>query len=287
MKSSVKKGLDNETVRLLEKKANEIRKDVIKMISAAKSGHPAGSLGMADVFAVLYFHALNHKPKRTEWKDRDRLILSNGHICPVRYAAMAHAGYFPKKELMTLRKFGSRLQGHPEVSRMQALETTSGPLGEGIAQAAGIAYAGRMDGAKWRVFCVTGDGELQEGICWESFLFIAKENISNLIVIVDRNYIQIDGFTEDITKLDPLKLKFEAFGFNTIVIDGHSIEKIAGAIEEARSIQKKPTVIIANTIPGKGVDFMERKPEWHGRAPNAQETKEALKQLSALDKKYN
>lgn len=287
MKSSVKKGLDNETVRLLEKKANEIRKDVIKMISAAKSGHPAGSLGMADVFAVLYFHALNHKPKRTEWKDRDRLILSNGHICPVRYAAMAHAGYFPKKELMTLRKFGSRLQGHPEVSRMQALETTSGPLGEGIAQAAGIAYAGRMDGAKWRVFCVTGDGELQEGICWESFLFIAKENISNLIVIVDRNYIQIDGFTEDITKLDPLKLKFEAFGFNTIVIDGHSIEKIAGAIEEARLIQKKPTVIIANTIPGKGVDFMERKPEWHGRAPNAQETKEALKQLSALDKKYN
>ncbi|KKW35966.1 MAG: Transketolase domain protein [Candidatus Giovannonibacteria bacterium GW2011_GWA2_53_7] len=274
--------LHDDKVEELEKRANDIRKDLIKMLEHAGSGHSAGPLGMADIFTAFYFHILNHRPKQPDWKDRDRLILSNGHICPIRYVAMAHAGYFPKKELMTLRQFGSRLQGHPERDRLPGIETTSGPLGEGIAQASGMAYVARMNREAWRVFCVMGDGELQEGICWESFLFIAKEKLANLTIIIDRNNIQIDGFVEDITAEEPLRDKFESFGFHVIEVDGHNIEQFVDATEEARAVYKKPTVIIAHTIPGKGVDFMEEKFEWHGKPPNAKEAKEALTQLRTL-----
>lgn len=274
--------LTDEQLLALERKANTIRQDIVKMLEHAGSGHSAGPLGMTDVFTALYFHILNHRPKRPNWEDRDRLILSNGHICPVRYVAMAHAGYFPKKELLTLRKFGSRLQGHPEYEKLPGLETTSGPLGEGIAQAAGMAYAARMDGKRWHTYCVMGDGELQEGICWESFLFIAKERLANLTVIIDRNNIQIDGFVEEITGEEPLREKFESFGFHVIEIDGHNIEACVAAAHEAKSVFQTPTVIIAHTIPGKGVDFMEGKFEWHGKPPNEKEAKEALKELRTL-----
>lgn len=277
--------LHDDSIRHLEELATKLRMGLLKMLEHAGSGHSAGPLGMADIFTALYFHVLNHRPKEPHWKDRDRLILSNGHICPIRYVAMAHAGYFPKKELMTLRKFGTRLQGHPEREKLPGVETTSGPLGEGIAQAAGMAYAGRMNRESWRVFCVMGDGELQEGICWESFLFIAKEKLANLTVIIDRNNIQIDGFVEDITAEEPLREKFEAFGFHVIEIDGHNIEQFVDATEEARAVYKKPTVIIAHTIPGKGVDFMEEKFEWHGKPPNAKEAKDALAQLRTLQGK--
>lgn len=277
--------LHDDLLHQLEEKANVLRCDLIKMLEHAGSGHSAGPLGMADIFTALYFHVLNHRPKQPHWKDRDRLILSNGHICPIRYVAMAHAGYFPKKELLTLRQFGSRLQGHPEREKLPGVETTSGPLGEGIAQAAGMAYSARMNRESWRVFCIMGDGELQEGICWESFLFIAKEKLANLTVIIDRNNIQIDGFVEDITAEEPLREKFEAFGFHVIEIDGHNIEQFVDATEEARAVYKKPSVIIAHTIPGKGVDFMEEKFEWHGKPPNAKEAKEALTQLRTLQGK--
>ncbi|HBL39362.1 TPA: transketolase [Candidatus Uhrbacteria bacterium] len=274
--------IHDDKIAHLEEKANEIRRDLVKMLEHAGSGHSAGPLGMADIFTALYFHVLNHRPKQPNWKDRDRLILSNGHICPIRYVCMAHAGYFPKKELMTLRRLGTRLQGHPEKDRLPGVETTSGPLGEGLAQAAGMAYAARMNDDTWRVFCVTGDGELQEGICWESLLFIAKEKLANLTIIVDRNQIQIDGFVEDVTGEEPLRDKFESFGFHVIEIDGHNIEQFVDATEEARAVYKKPSVIIANTIPGKGVDFMEKKFEWHGKPPNPKEARSALAQLRTL-----
>lgn len=279
--------IHDEKIAELEERAVAIRKDLIKMLEHAGSGHSAGPLGMADIFTALYFHVLNHHPKQPHWKDRDRLVLSNGHICPIRYVAMAHAGYFPKKELMTLRKLGTRLQGHPEAEKLPGVETTSGPLGEGIAQAAGMAYTARMDGEKWRVYCVTGDGELQEGICWEALLFIAKERLANLTIIVDRNHIQIDGFVEDVTDEEPLAGKFEAFGFHVIEIDGHNIEQFVDAVGEAQAVYKKPTVIIANTIPGKGVDFMEKKFEWHGKPPNSEEAREALAQLRTLGGKIS
>ena len=274
--------IHDDKIAHLEEKANEIRRDLVKMLEHAGSGHSAGPLGMADILTALYFHVLNHRPKQPNWKDRDRLILSNGHICPIRYVCMAHAGYFPKKELMTLRRLGQRLQGHPEKDRLPGVETTSGPLGEGLAQAAGMAYAARMNDDTWRVFCVTGDGELQEGICWESLLFIAKEKLANLTIIVDRNQIQIDGFVEDVTGEEPLRDKFESFGFHVIEIDGHNIEQFVDATEEARAVYKKPSVIIANTIPGKGVDFMEKKFEWHGKPPNPKEARSALAQLRTL-----
>ncbi len=274
--------IHDDKIAQLEEKANEIRKDLVKTLEHAGSGHSAGPLGMADMFTALYFHILNHRPKQPNWKDRDRLILSNGHTCPIRYVCMAHAGYFPKKELLTLRRLGTRLQGHPEKDRLPGVETTSGPLGEGLAQAAGMAYVARMDDETWRVFCVVGDGELQEGICWESLLFIAKEKLANLTIIVDRNQIQIDGFVEDVTAEEPLRDKFESFGFHVIEIDGHNIEQFVDATEEARAVYKKPSVIIANTIPGKGVNFMEKKFEWHGKPPNAKEASEALAQLRTL-----
>ncbi len=266
----------------LEEKANVVREDIIKELVEAGSGHSAGPLGMADIFTALYFNILNHDPKNPEWEDRDRLMLSNGHICPVRYAAMAEAGYFPVSELATLRKLGTRLQGHPERKKLPGVETTSGPLGSGLAQASGYAYAARMDGKTFRVYCITSDGEHDEGNHWEAVMFAGKYNLSNLTVIVDRNNIQIDGFTEDIMPLDSLADKYKSFRWDVIEIDGHNMQEIIDATERAKAIHTNPTVIIANTIPGRGVSFMENKFEWHGKPPNAEEAKTALHELRTL-----
>jgi transketolase len=269
----------------LEKMANEIRQDIIKMLLAAGSGHSAGPLGMADVFTALYFHILNHDPKKPMWKERDRLFLSNGHIVPVRYAAMAEAGYFSKSKLRTLRKLGSPLQGHPERARMPALESTSGPLGCGLAQAAGYAYAARMDDRRFRIYCVTSDGEHDEGNHWEAVMFAGKNKLSNLTIFVDRNNIQIDGHTETVMPLEPLKEKYESFNWNVLEIDGHNMEEIINAVGQARATYEKPTVIICHTIPGKGVSFMENMPEWHGKPPSKEEAKRALYELRTLEGK--
>lgn len=259
--------LHDRDVQQLEARATAIRQDILKMLVAAGSGHSAGPLGMADIFTALYFHVLHHNPKKPDWPERDRLILSNGHIVPVRYAAMAHAGYFKKAELKTLRKFGSRLQGHPERIKLPGLETTSGPLGAGLAQAAGMAYVARMDGKRWRTYCATSDGEHEAGLHWETVLFAGKYHLSNLVCIVDRNNIQIDGVTEEIMPLEPLRAKYEAFNWHVLEIDGHDFSAIVGACHEAEAIAEKPTVIIAHTIPGKGVSYMEGKYEWHGKPP--------------------
>ena len=274
--------MNNFSITELEQKANIIRQDIIQMLVEAGSGHSAGPLGMADVFTALYFKVLNHKPKDPDWEERDRLFLSNGHICPVRYATMAEAGYFPKDELKTLRKFGTRLQGHPERSKLPGVETTSGPLGSGLAQAGGYAYAARMDGKKFHTYCICSDGEHDSGNHWEAILFAGKNRLSNLTAIVDRNNIQIDGYTEDIMPLEPLSDKYVAFGWNVLSVDGHNIEQVIDACNEARATWEKPTIIIAHTIPGKGVDFMEGKYEWHGKPPNKEEAKVALHELRTL-----
>jgi transketolase len=255
------------SIKDLELKANTTREDVIKMLVEAGSGHSAGPLGMADIFTALYFEILNHDPKNPEWEERDRLMLSNGHICPVRYAAMAEAGYFPVEELKTLRKLGTRLQGHPERKRLPGVETTSGPLGSGLAQASGYAYAAKMDGKKFRVYCITSDGEHEEGNHWEAVNFASKYQLSNLTAIVDRNFIQIDGFTEDIMPMEPMIEKYKAFNWNVIDIDGHNFEEIINATDRAKEMTKKPTVIIAHTTPGKGVSYMENDFKWHGTPP--------------------
>ncbi len=269
----------------LELIANNVRRDIIKMLLAAGSGHSAGPLGMADIFTALYFEVMNHDPKDPFWDERDRLILSNGHICPVRYATMAEAGYFPVLELKTLRKLGTRLQGHPERKKLPGVETTSGPLGSGLAQASGYAYAARMDKKGFRVFALLSDGEQDAGNTWEAAMFAGKYKLSNLTAIIDRNNIQIDGFTEDIMPLEPLDEKYKAFGWHVLHIDGHNFEEIVNAVAHARSVYEKPTVIIAHTIPGKNVSFMERKFEWHGKPPNKEEAKLALKELDEIAKK--
>lgn len=263
--------LYDEKVKQLELIANDIRQTIIKMLVAAGSGHTAGPLGMADIFTLLYFHALRHDPLNPEWEDRDRVILSNGHICPVLYATLAHRGYLSVNEAeTTLRKFGSRLQGHPHREWMPFLETSSGPLGSGLSQAVGMAIADRMDRGPQSnrfYYCLLGDGELDEGQNWEAVMLAAKEKLHNLIAIVDRNNIQIDGFTEDVLPLEPLPEKWAAFGWHVQEIDGHDMQAINQAIAEAKAVFSKPSVIIAHTIPGRGVSFAERRFEWHGNPP--------------------
>lgn len=270
-------------ISTIESKANDIREDIIRMLEHAGSGHSAGPLGLADIFAALYFDILKHDPKKPDWEERDILLLSNGHCVPVRYAAMAEAGYFPKKELMTLRKFGSRLQGHPERTRLPGLETTSGPLGCGLSQAAGIALAMRMNNDKRRqVYVVMGDGELDEGNIWEAAMLAPKYNLHNITAIIDRNNIQIDGPTEQVMPLESLKAKWEAFGWHVMEIDGNDVEAVIDACTMAKAITEKPVMIIAYTIPGKGVDFMENDFHWHGMPPNREQAKEALHELRTL-----
>jgi len=270
----------------LEAKANEIRKDIIKMLEQAGSGHAAGPLGLADIFTALYFDILKHDPKKPDWDQRDILLLSNGHTVPVRYVAMAHAGYFPKEELKTLRKFGSRLQGHPERTKLPGLENTSGPLGCGLSQAAGMALAMRMDKILHRwVYVVMGDGELDEGNIWEAAMLASKYKLNNVIGIIDRNNIQIDGPTEEVMPLDDLAAKWQAFGWHVLEVDGHNIQEIIDACALARAIVEKPVVIIAHTIPGKGVGFMEYDFRYHGYLLHPEDAKKALHELRTLQGK--
>lgn len=272
------------TIPQIEQKANYIRRDIIQMLTAAGSGHSAGPLGLSDVFAALYFNIMNIRPEEPEWAERDIIFLSNGHCVPVQYASMAEAGYFPVEELLTLRKLGSRLQGHPEREKLPGLENTSGPLGSGLSQASGYAYSLQyLDVNPQRfVYVVMGDGELDEGNIWEAAMFAGKYKLSQLVAFVDRNNIQIDGTTEDVMPLENLKGKWEAFGWHVIEIDGHNISSIIDATSQARAITNRPTVIIAHTIPGKGVDFMEYNYKWHGIPPNAEQAKEALEDLRTL-----
>ncbi len=269
----------------LEEKAVEARELLIQALLEAGSGHSAGTLGMADIFTAFYFHILNHDPKNPDWEDRDRLLLSNGHICPIRYVSMAQAGYFPIEELKTLRKINSRLQGHPHRTALPGLESTSGPLGTGISQGIGIALAAKMDKKRYHVYCVCGDGELQEGNIWEAAMLAPKYKLDNLTIIIDRNNIQIDGNTEDVLPLEPLRLKFESFNWNVLEIDGNNIRGFIDAVNSARSVRERPTCIIAHTIPGKGVDFMENDFTWHGKPPNDKEAKIALNELRTLQGK--
>lgn len=266
----------------LKLKAKEIRIDLIKMLFKAGSGHTAGPLGMADILTVLYFSVLNHDPKNPSWPDRDRLILSNGHICPLLYAVLAHAGYFKKQELFTLRQLGSRLQGHPDRLELPGLETSSGPLGQGISQAVGFALAAKIDKQHHHVFCLMGDGELDEGQVWEALMFAAKEKLGNLIAIIDRNHIQLDGTTEEIMPLEPLKAKLASFNWQVLEMDGHNLEEIMVTLMQAKVPTDKPVAVIAHTIPGKGVSFMECKSEWHGIVPDEAQAKLALKELEQL-----
>jgi transketolase len=284
--------LSHTKLKLLELNANRIRQDIIEMLERAGSGHSAGPLGMADIFAALYFHILRHDPKNPHWPERDRLILSNGHIVPVLYATLARCGYFKPEELKTLRRLGSRLQGHPHRGRVPGIETTSGPLGSGLSQACGFALSARMDNKKWRTYCLLSDGEHQEGNHWEAVMFAGNSRLSNLTAIVDRNNIQIDGYTEKIMPLEPLRAKYEAFNWHVLEISGHSFEQIIAAVAEAQVIYEKPTVIIAHTVPGRGVDFMENDYRWHGLPPGAydlpgdppknKQTEIALKELRSL-----
>lgn len=287
--------LTETKIKDLEIQANIIRQTIIEALLEAGSGHTAGPLGMTDIFTALYFHLLKHDPKKPTWEDRDRLVLSNGHICPVLYATMAHAGYAKVDEFKkTLRKFGSTFQGHPHREFFPALETSSGPLGSGLSQAVGMALADRIDNGKSSdkyIYCLMSDGEHDCGNTWEGAMLAGKEKLRNLIAIVDRNNIQIDGFTEDIMPLEPLADKWRAWNWHVIEIDGHNMEEIVDAVNKAKAVFEKPIVIIAHTIPGKGVSFMERKFEWHGNPPGKgpedvfpqnEQGREALKELRTL-----
>jgi len=272
----------------IESKANDIRKSIITSLAEAGSGHTAGPLDMADILATLFFYSANHKPDQPDWPERDRIILSHGHTCPGFYAAMAHAGYFPLEELNTLRKLGSRLQGHPHREFLPMMETSSGPLGSGLSQAVGMALADRIDLGKTSgkfFYCLLGDGETDEGQVWEAAMLAGKEKLGNLICVVDRNNIQIDGYTEDIMPLEPYADKWESFGFHVVTVDGHNVEEIADAIDQGKAVFEKPTMIIARTISSKGVPQWERDHHWHGKPPKGDEVEVALKALESGNKK--
>jgi len=263
------------SLKQLQLIANTIRQDLVNMLEEARSGHSAGSIGLADIFTALYFNVLYHDPQNPLWEGRDRFVLSNGHVCPVLYTALANAGYFPKEELMTLRKLGSRLQGHPHKGALPGIETSSGPLGQGISQAVGMAIVAKNEKKKWRVYCVMSDGEHQEGQVWEAAMLASKHKLGNLTIIIDRNNIQIDGFTEEVMPLEPFVEKYKSFGWHVLEVDGHNIQKIVEACEESKAIYEKPTVIIAHTIPGKGLPFMEFLTEWHGKTPTKEQAAES------------
>jgi transketolase len=281
--------LTDDKIKFLEKKALDIRRSIIEMLIEAKSGHTAGPLDMADVFTYLYFHALKHEPKNPDWPYRDIVVLSNGHICPVLYATMAHAGYFPVKELMTLRKLGSRLQGHPHRDWLPQLETSSGPLGCGLSQAVGMAIADRMDNgvsSSKKIVCLMSDGELDEGNSWEAIALAGKEKLQNLTVILDRNNIQIDGFTETILPLEPLPEKWVDFNWHVQEVSGHDFRALDTAWNQAQAMSGRPSVIIAHTIPSKGIPEFERKWQWHGKVPTTpleiDEARRALGEIRTL-----
>ncbi len=276
------------TLKQLEAKAEAIRESIIEMLEHAGSGHSAGPLGMADIMTALYFRILRHDPKEPNWDDRDIFIMSNGHCAPVLYATLAHAGYLPKKELQTLRQLGTRLQGHPDRSSLPGLETTSGPLGSGLSQAAGMSLSFRMNESKTKTIYLTmGDGELNEGSVWEAAMFCAKYKLGNIVAIIDRNNIQIDGPTDEVMPMESLKDKWESFGWHVQEVDGHNIEAIIDSCAMARAVSDRPSVIIAHTIPGKGVHFMESDYRWHGMAPGHDQAKKALHDLRSLKGKVS
>ena len=273
--------LHDDKIKFLEETANQIRQDIVEMLTEAGSGHTAGPLGMADIFTALYFHILKYDPKNPDWEERDRLVLSNGHICPVRYAVMARTGYFPVEELKTLRKFGTRLQGHPHRTALPGVETTSGPLGSGLSQAVGMAIASKMDKKKFNIYCLMSDGEQEAGQTWEAAMLAGKLKLDNLTALIDRNNIQIDGMTENIMPLEPLRAKYETFNWHVLEINGHNFGEIINAFETAQGIYEKPVLIIAHTIPGKGVSEIEFDYKWHG-IPQPEEAKKFLAELRTL-----
>ena len=270
-------------IKMLDEKALILRQDIIKMIGKAGSGHPGGSLSAADIVAALYFHHLRHDPKNPKWSDRDRFVLSKGHACPVLYAALAESGYFPTKELMTLRMLGSPLEGHPDMRKLLGVEISSGSLGQGLAAGNGMALAARLDQRDFRVYVLMGDGECQEGEIWEAAMFAAHYKIDNIVGIVDYNNLQIDGFVSEVMEVQPLADKWRSFGWHVIEIDGHNIGQIIDTLDEAKKIKGKPTAIIATTVKCKGVSFMENKVEFHGRAPTPDELARALKELQCVE----
>lgn len=275
----------DDKLKELELKANEARELLMTTLVEAGSGHSAGPLGMADIFVALYFHVMNYDPKNPTWEDRDKLVLSNGHICPIQYVTMAMAGYFPIDELKTLRKLGSRLQGHPHRTVLPGIENTSGPLGEGISQAIGMALANKLDKRDSHIYCLTSDGEHQEGNTWEAILLAPKYKLGNLTVVIDYNNIQIDGFVDDIVPLEVMAYKYQSFNWHVIEIDGHNIRSFIDACREAAAVYDKPSVIIAHTNPGQGVSFMEKDFTWHGKPPTKEEADKALKELRTLQGK--
>ncbi|KKP89015.1 MAG: Transketolase domain protein [Berkelbacteria bacterium GW2011_GWA2_35_9] len=263
--------------------ANSVRESIIKMLYSAGSGHSAGPLGMADIFVALYFKLLTIDPSQPKWSERDRVILSNGHICPVWYATLAERGYFDKKELVNLRKLGSFLQGHPHRDLKYGIENSSGPLGQGFSQAVGVALAGKMNNKDYFTYCLSSDGEHDEGQTWEAIMLSAKEKLSKLITIVDRNYIQIDGYTENVMPLDDMAEKYRAFNWHVQEIDGNNFSEIIEAVENAKAVFDRPSCIIARTIPGKGISFMENDFNWHGKTPNKDEEIKAINDLRTLN----
>lgn len=266
----------------LQRMANKLRLHVVEMTYAANSGHPGGSLSAADIISALYFKVMRHDPKNPNWEDRDRFILSKGHVAPVLYAALAESGYFPVEDLITLRQLGSKLQGHPVRGKVSGVEMSTGSLGQGLSMSCGIALAGKMDGKDYKVYCMLGDGELQSGQNWEAAMFAANYKLNNLIAIVDRNRLQICGDTEEVMSLEPLVDKWMAFGWDVIETDGHDIDKVVAAFEEAKADRDSPVVIIFNTVKGKGVSFMENNPGFHGKACNATEYKQAVEELKKV-----
>lgn len=267
---------------MLKEKANVLRRDIIEMLCESKSGHPGGSLSACDIVTALYFKEMNIDPKNPKWEERDRFVLSKGHAAPVLYAALAEKGYFDKSELLKLRKTGAMLQGHPDMKGTPGVDMSTGSLGQGIAAANGMALAAKLQDKSYRVYTILGDGEVQEGIVWEAAMFSAHYKLDNLTAFVDFNGLQIDGKNEDVMGINPLDKKFEAFGWNVIKIDGHDFDQIIDAIEQSKNTKGKPTVIIAKTIKGKGVSFMEDQAGWHGKAPSQEETEIALKELGGV-----
>jgi len=277
-----KKRTTKITAEGLYKISNKLKQTVIDMLTEAGSGHTAGSLGTAEIFSALYFKILNVDPEKPNKKNRDRFLLSNGHVCPIWYAALSERGFFPKTELWNLRKINSKLQGHPKINTKMGIENSSGSLGQGLSQAIGVSLATKMDGLNYRVYCMTGDGELNEGQIWEAAMFAANKKLNNLTWIIDRNNIQSDGVTGDIMPLENLRDKLESFNWYVIEIDGHNIEEIISACKMANSITQRPTAIIAHTIPGEGVKFIENKYQWHGRVPNKKEAIKAKEELRSI-----
>ena len=264
--------------------ANNLRVDIIEMVAKAKSGHPGGSLSIADILTVLYFEEMNIKVEDTRWEDRDRFVLSKGHAAPALYAVLAERGYFPKEELKSLRKFESILQGHPDMKKTPGVDMSTGSLGQGVSSANGIALAGKLDKKDYRVYTIIGDGELQEGQIWEAAMSSSHYKLDNLTAFVDLNGLQIDGSNEEVMNVSPVDKKFEAFGWNVLVIDGHNLEEIKEALVKAKEVKGKPTAIIAKTVKGKGVSFMENQTSWHGTAPNEEQKIQALSELKGGEK---